>query len=130
MQMAVGDHWSPSHGPSKRTWEWDEQGSKTTRQEGRSHNKSRRGQYIRVQQSHSTRRGGSWPLRDKPSHDSSSPQDQKLPTPPRPSWDKVVKGVDTPETKAHQMAFRDAMEISFSSSMSWEDQVLEEEEQK
>ena len=41
-----------------------------------------------------------------------------------------MKEVDTPETKAHQMAFRDAMEISHSSSMSWEDQVWEEEEQK
>ena len=55
---------------------------------------------------------------------------KKLPTPPRPLWDKVVKEVDTPETKAHQMAFRDTMEISCSSSMSWEDQVWEEEEQK
>ena len=46
------------------------------------------------------------------------------------AWDKMVKEVDMPETKAHQTAFRDAMEIGHSSSMSWEDQVQEEEEQK
>ena len=42
----------------------------------------------------------------------------------------MVKKVDAPETKAHQMAFRDAMEIGHSSSMSWEDQVQEEEQQR
>ena len=89
----------------------------------RSHSKSRSRQEIRGQQSQSTRRGGSQPPKDKSSHDLSNPWDQKLPTPPRSSWEKVVEKVDTPQTKAHQTAFRDAMEISHSSSMSWEDQV-------
>ena len=129
-QMAVGDHHSPFCSPSKRTQEQDEWGSERTRQGGRSHSESRRRQDIRVWQSHSTRRGGSWPPREKPSYDSSSPWDQKLPTPPQPSQDKVVKEVDTPETKAHQMAFRDAMEIGHSSFLSWEDELWEEEEQK
>ena len=67
---------------------------------------------------------------NKSSHDSSSPWDRKLPTPPQSSWEKVVEKVDTPQTKAHQTAFRDAMKISHSSSMSWEDQVWEEEQQR
>ena len=74
-----------------------------------------------------TRRGGSWPLKDKSSCDSSSPQDQKLPTPPRSLWEKVVEKADRQQTKTHQTA---SMEISHSSSMSWEDQVQEEEQQR
>ena len=41
-----------------------------------------------------------------------------------------MKEVDTPEAETQQMAFRDTMEIGHSSSMSWEDQVQEEEQQK
>ena len=41
-----------------------------------------------------------------------------------------MKEVDAPEAEAHQMAFRDDMEIGHSSSMSWEDQVQEEEQQR
>ena len=41
-----------------------------------------------------------------------------------------MKEVDTPEAETQQMAFRDAMEIGSSSSMSWEDQVWEEEQQR
>ena len=47
----------------------------------------------------------------------------KLPTPPQPSWDKMVK-----EPETWQMAFKEAMELGRSSSMSWEDQVQKEEE--
>ena len=68
--------------------------------------------------------------RGKSPHNPSGPQDQKLPTPPWPLWDKVVKGIDRPESEAWQMAFRDAMELGHSSSMSWEDQVQKEEEQQ
>ena len=101
-----------------------------TKQGGRSHSESRRRWGIREWQSHSTRRGGSQLPWDKSPHDLSSPWDWKLPTPPWPSWDKVVKGVDTPEAEAQQMAFRDTMEIGHSSSMSLEDQVQEEEQQR
>ena len=44
-EMAAGDHQTPSHGPSKRTWEWDEQGSKSMGHGSRSHSKSRSRQY-------------------------------------------------------------------------------------
>ena len=58
-------------------------------------------------------------------HDSSGPQDQKLPTPPWPSRGKTVE-----EPEAWQMAFRDAMDLAQSLSMSLEDWVQEEEEQE
>ena len=41
-----------------------------------------------------------------------------------------MEKANTPQTKAHQTAFRDAMEISHSSSMSWENQVWEEKQQR
>ena len=58
-------------------------------------------------------------------HDSSGPQGQKLPTPPQPLWGKTAE-----EPEAWQMAFRDAMDLTQSPSMSWEDWVQEEEEQE
>ena len=61
--------------------------------------------------------------RGRSPHDPLGPQDCKLPTPPQPSRDKKVK-----ESEAQHMAFREAMELSHSSSMSWEDQVQKEEE--
>ena len=70
-------------------------------------------------------KGPSQTLRGRSPHDSSGPQDQKLPTPPQPSWDKTAE-----ESKAQQMAFKEAMELSHSSSMTWEDQVQKEEEQQ
>ena len=54
---------------------------------------------------------------------SSHPCDQKLPTLPWPSWDKTAE-----EPKAQQTAFKEAMELGHSSSMTWEDQVQKEEE--
>ena len=51
--------------------------------------------------------------------------DWKLPTPPQPSQGKTSK-----KPEAWQMAFRDAMDLTQSPSMSWEDQVQEEEEQE
>ena len=56
-------------------------------------------------------------------HNSSHPWDQKLPTLPQPSWDKTAE-----EPKAQQTAFKEAMELDCSSSMTWEDQVQKEEE--
>ena len=58
-------------------------------------------------------------------HDSSGSWGQKLPTPPQPSQGKTAK-----EPEAWQMAFRDAMDLAQSPSMSWEDWVQEEEEQE
>ena len=58
-------------------------------------------------------------------HDSLGPQGQKLPTPPWPLRGKTVE-----EPEAWLTAFRDAMDLTQSSSMSWEDQVQEEEEQE
>ena len=96
-QMTSGDHWSPSCGPDRRNWEQDKWGPKMTKQGGRSCSESRRRQGIREQQSHSTRRGGSWMPRGRSPHDPSCPRDRKLPMPPWPLWDKVVKGIDRPE---------------------------------
>ena len=62
-------------------------------------------------------------LRGGSPHDLSGPRDQKLPTPPWPSWDKMAK-----ESEAWHMAFKEAMELGWSPSMSWEDQVQKEEE--
>ena len=45
--------------------------------------------------------------------------------PPWPLWDNVVK-----ESEAWQTAFREAMELSRSSHMSWEDEVQKEEERQ
>ena len=56
-------------------------------------------------------------------HNSSFPWDWKLPTLPQPSWDKTAE-----EPRAQQMAFKEAMELGRSSSMTWEDQVQKEEE--
>ena len=42
----------------------------------------------------------------------------------------MLEEPDTPQTESQQTAFRDAMESNHSSSMSWEDQVWEEEQQK
>ena len=50
-------------------------------------------------------------------------QEWKLPTLPQPLWDKTAE-----EPKAQQAAFKEAMELSRSSSMTWEDQVQKEEE--
>ena len=58
-------------------------------------------------------------------HDSSGPQGQKLPTSPQPSWDKTME-----EPKAQQTAFKEAMALGWSLSMSWEDQVQKEKEQQ
>ena len=69
------------------------------------------------------RKGTSQTSRGGSPHDPSGPQDQKLPTPPQPSWDKTVK-----EPEAQQTAFKEAMELGWSPSMSWEDQVQKEEE--
>ena len=41
-QMTLGDPWSPSCGPNRRTQEWDKQGPKMTKQGGRSCSESRR----------------------------------------------------------------------------------------
>ena len=41
-----------------------------------------------------------------------------------------MEKADKPQTKTHQTAFRDTMEVSCSSSMSWEDQVREEDQQR
>ena len=76
-------------------------------------------------QSHSRRKGPSQTPRGGPPHDLLGPQDWKLPTLPWPSWDKTAE-----ETKAQQMAFKEAMELGCSSSMTWEDQVQEEEWQR
>ena len=78
---------------------------------------------MKEQQSHSRRKGQSQTPRGRSPHDSSGPPDQKLPTPPQPSWDKTVE-----ESKAQQTAFKEAMELGHSSSMTWEDQVQKEEE--
>ena len=96
-----------------------------TKPGGRSHSESRRRQGAREWQSHSTRKGSSQTLRGGSPHDLSAPWDQKLPTPPWPSWDKTVK-----EPETWQTAFKEAMELSWSSSMSWEAQVQKEEEQQ
>ena len=122
-QMALGDHHSLSHGPNRRTWELDERRPEMTKQGGQSRSESRRRQGVREQQSHSVRKGPSWTLRGMSPHDPSGPWDQKLPTPPQPSWDKMVK-----EPEAWQTAFKEAMELSRSPSMSWQDQVQKEEE--
>ena len=58
-------------------------------------------------------------------YDSLGPQDWKLPTPPQPLQHKTAE-----EPKAQQMAFKEAMELGHSSSMTWEDQVQEEEEEQ
>ena len=96
-----------------------------TKQVGRSGSESRRRQGVREWQSHSMRKGGSQMPSGRSPHDLSGPQDCKLPTPPQPLWDKMVK-----ESEAQQMAFREAMELGHSPSMSWEDQVQKEEEQQ
>ena len=69
------------------------------------------------------RKGTSQTLRGESPHDPSSPWDCKLPTPPWPLWDKMVK-----EPEAQQTAFKEAMELRKSPSMSWDDQVQKEEE--
>ena len=65
------------------------------------------------------------PQKDKSPHDSSCPCGQRLPTPPRHSQDNVSE-----ECKVSQTAFRDAMESVHSSSLSWEEQLQEEEQQQ
>ena len=120
--MASGDHCSPSCGPDRRTWEQDEQEPEVTKP-SQSQSESRRGQSAREWQSHSRRKGTSQTPRGRSPHDSSGPQDQKLPTPPQPSQDKTAE-----EPKAQQTAFKEAMELGWSSSMSWEDKVQKEEE--
>ena len=89
--MALGDHHSLSHGPDRRTQEWDEQRPKMAKLGGQSHSESRRRQGEREWQSHSVRKGTSQTSRGRSPHDPSGPQDQKLPTPPQPSWDRMVK---------------------------------------
>ena len=96
-----------------------------TKQGGQSHSESRRRQGVREWWNHSTRKGGSQMPRGRSPCDPSGPQDCKLPVPPWPLQDKMVK-----ESEAQQMAFIEAMELSHSSSMSWEDQVQKEEEQE
>ena len=71
-----------------------------TKQGGRSHSESRRSQGVREWWSHSTRKGGSQMPRGRSPHDLSGPWDCKLPTPPQPSWDKIVKESDRPESEA------------------------------
>ena len=58
-------------------------------------------------------------------HDSSSSQGQKLPTPPQPLCSETSK-----KTEARQTAFRDAMDVTQSPPMTWEDRVQEEEEEQ
>ena len=80
---------------------------------------------MREQQNHSTKKGGSWTPRSRSPHGPSVLWDCKLPMPPWPLWDKMVK-----ESEAQQTAFKEAMELGHSSSMSWEDQVQKEEERQ
>ena len=69
------------------------------------------------------RKGASHTPRGRSPCDPSGPWDHKLPTPPWPSRGKMMK-----ESETRQMAFKEAMELGRSSSMSWEDQVQKEEE--
>ena len=70
------------------------------KQGGRSCSESRRRWGVREQQSHSTRKGGSQMPRGRSPCDPLGPQDHKLPMPPQPSWDKIVKEIDRPESEA------------------------------
>ena len=88
-----------------------------------SQSESRRGQSVKEQQSWRRKQAMSWTPWGGSPHNSSHPWDWKLPTLPQPSWDKTAE-----EPKAQQTAFKEAMELSHSSSMNWEDQVQKEEE--
>ena len=72
-QMALGDHCSPSLGPDRRTWEWDECKNLRVMKSSQSWSESRRGWGVREWQSHSRRKGTSWTLRGGSPHDSSGP---------------------------------------------------------
>ena len=129
-KLAAGDHRAPSLSPRKRTQDWDEWESESTEHRSRYCSKSRSRWDIRGQQSQSIRRSGSQPLKNKSSCDSSCLCSWKLPTPPQFSWENVLGEPNTPQTESQQTAFSDTMESNHSSSMSWEDQVQEEEWQK
>ena len=80
---------------------------------------------MREQQSCSRKWAMSRTLQDGSPHDSSGSQGQELPTPPQP-----LRGKTSKEPEAQQRAFRDAIDLARSPSMSWEDWVQEEEEQE
>ena len=95
----------------------------------RSQSKSRPRQDRRGWQSRSRRRNESRPPKDKSPHDSSHLCSWRLSTPPRHSQDNVSEEPKVSQMEPLQTAFRDAMESAHSSSLSWEEQVQEEEQQ-
>ena len=119
---ASGDHCSPSCDPKRRTWEQEDRPDAP--KPSRSQSKSRHRQNVRERQSCSRKQALSQTLWGGSPHDSSSSQGQKLPTPPQPPCSETSK-----KAEAQQMAFRDAMEVTRSPPMTWEDQVQEEEEE-
>ena len=121
---ASGDHCSPSRGPERRTREQEDRRPKATKPI-RSWSKSRHMRNVREWRSCSRKQALSQTLWGGSPRDSSSSQGRKLPTPPRPSRSKTPK-----ETEAWQTAFRDAMDVARSLSMSLEDWVQEEEKLK
>ena len=53
-----------------------------------------------------------------------------MPTPPQGPWGRTSEGSEVPQTEPPQTAFRDTMGSAHSSSLSWEEQVQEEEQQQ